>query len=153
MAERETWSESLQSLGTSVLDLIKVEAAAAAQDFKVFFTQVAKLLAVAAVSLVILFYVPFLVLFTVLDGISAATGYPYWGSGLILLGAVLLFLGLVGAITYFVVIRKMENPVQTVQRRLDDHRGWWRHEIFEEPRRLDDTRGSLGRGAESTQGS
>ena len=140
MATRETWSESVHALGRAVLDLIKVEVQAATRDFKVFFVQVGKLLAVAALMLLVLVYVPFVVLFTLLDGIAGWTGYPYWAAGLILLGLILLFMGLVGAVAYVVIVRKMENPVDTVQRRLDDHRGWWRHEILDEPRRLDDAR-------------
>lgn len=138
MADRETWTDSLQALGRAVLDLLKIEVQAAAKDFKVFLTQVAKLAAVGALMLLVLVYMPFVVLFTLLDAIHVLTGFPYWGSGLVLMGVIFLFLSLVGAIAYFFVARKMENPVQTVQRRLDDHKGWWRNEIFDEPRRLDD---------------
>lgn len=137
MANRGSWTEILQSLGAAILDLFKLEIKAATQDFKVFFKQVAMLAGVAVLMLFVLFYVPFLVLFSVLDGIQQATGWPYWGSGLALTGLVFVVLSVIGAVAYFIVIRKMESPQITVQRRLDDHRGWWRNDVLEEPRRLD----------------
>ncbi len=138
MAERETWIESLGALGAALMDLAQAEISAALRDIKVFLRQVAMLAAVGGLLLLILVYIPFILLFSALDAIHLLTGWPYWGSALLLFGLVLLLMATIGAAAYFFIGRHLKSPVEVFQHRLDDHQGWWRNEVIDEPRRLDD---------------
>ncbi len=143
MAERETWIESLSALGAALLDLVRAEIKAALSDIKVFFRQVAMLLAVGGLLLLILIYIPFILLLSAIDGIHAMTDWPYWGSALLLFGLVILLMATIAAVAYFLIGRHMRSPVEVFQNRLDDHKGWWRNDVLDEPRRLDDRETSL----------
>ena len=61
---------------------------------------------------------------------------PLWGAALIVLAlfviaiAILAFLGMRR-------MRKVENPVETVRQRLDNHLDWWQHSFLSRPRMLD----------------
>lgn len=129
--------DALRDLGRATLDLFWAELAVVRHDIGRFFVQAAKLLAFAVVSLVVLFYMPFLVLMAMVDGVKRIAGWEsLWAPSLAVLGIVLLFLGLVGGILWLLVGRRMESPVASVQRRLDDNQGWQRHALYEEKNRL-----------------
>lgn len=137
MIHRMSWIGALRDLGSSLIDLFWAELALVRHDLVRFFVQVAKLAAFAFASLLILVYMPFLVLMAMVDGVRRIAGWEsLWAPSLVVLGLVLLLLALVGGVLYLLVVRRMEGPGATVTRRLDDHRGWQRHQLYEEPNRL-----------------
>lgn len=138
MTERKTWTAALRALGDAVFDLWSVEIEALRRDLVRFALQVAKLLGIALGFLFVAFYLPFLLILAAVDGVRVATGNLWSASLLVFLGVVLV-MAIVAGIAWLLIGRKMENPVDTVNRRLEDHRGWWRTQISgDEPRRLDD---------------
>ncbi|MEM1202934.1 MAG: phage holin family protein [Acidobacteriota bacterium] len=131
MGNRKTWIDAFAELGDSVLTLLKAELSVVIEGWKRWFIELAKVLALVAVSLLIFVYLPFLALFAAVDGVKHATQWPhYWQSALAVLGLAFLVIALLGAIGAYILKRRMESPVTTVQRRLDDNRGWWQRQVF-----------------------
>lgn len=133
MANRPTWIEAYRALGNAVLSLARAEAALVVEQWKGWAIEVGKLVAIIAVVLLITVYLPFLLMLIAVEGLAAAAEWPIWAAGLGVLGLVLLFFAVLGAIGYWLVKTRIapDNPVATVQRRLDDHQGWWRHQTQE----------------------
>ena len=125
--------DAVRDLGTAAIELFWAELAVVRHDIGRFFVQAAKLAAFAVASLLILVYMPFLVLMAMVDGVRQLAGWEsLWAPSLVVLGAVLMLIALVGGILYLLVGRRMESPVASVQRRLDDNQGWQRHALYEE---------------------
>ena len=139
MANRPSWMEAHRALGDAMLSLVRAEAALVVERWKGWAIELGKLLAIIAVVLLVTVYLPFLLMLIAVEGLAAATSWPIWAAGLGVLGLVLLFFAILGAIGYWLVKTRIapDNPVATVQRRLDDHKGWWRHQV------QDGTAGSL----------
>ncbi|MEM1177264.1 MAG: phage holin family protein [Acidobacteriota bacterium] len=130
MANRPTWMEAHRALGNAVLSLVKAEAALVFSEWKSWLIEVGKLLAMVAVVVLVSIYLPFVVLLAAIDGLAAATAWPLWLSALGVLGIIFLIFAIIGAIAYWLVKTRIapENPAAAVTRRLDDHKGWWRHQ-------------------------
>ncbi|MEM8932374.1 MAG: phage holin family protein [Acidobacteriota bacterium] len=130
----------MRALGDAVFDLWGAEWQRLQQDLTRFAIQVAKLVGVGVAFLFVGFYLPFLLILAAVDGVREATG-DLWSAALLVFLGVVLLLALIGLVVYLLIVRKMENPVESVTRRLDDHRGWWAAQALDEPRRLDDPPG------------
>ncbi|MEM6793521.1 MAG: hypothetical protein AAF725_06035 [Acidobacteriota bacterium] len=131
---KKSWLQAYRALGDSVLSLAGAEFSALLEDWKKWFIEVVKLLALVFVSLVVFFYIPFLTLFVAIDGLATWLDWSHWAAGLAVLGLALLVIATLGGIAAWLIKTRIapDNPAATFQRRLDDHRGWWRHQIFEE---------------------
>lgn len=138
MANRPTWMEAHRALGNAVLSLVRAEAALVFDEWKGWLVEVGKLLALIGVVLLVTVYLPFVVLVAAIHGLATATSWPIWLSALAVLGAVLVFFGILGAIGYWLVKTRIapDNPAAAATRRIDDHKGWWRHQTDEGPRTL-----------------
>ncbi|MEO1369414.1 MAG: phage holin family protein [Acidobacteriota bacterium] len=139
MADRPTWMEAHRALGNAVLSLIRAETALVFNEWKSWLIEVGKLLGLIAVVLLVSVYLPFVVLFAAITGLSSATGWAMWLSALCVLGAIFLFFAILGGIGYWLVKTRIapDHPGASVTRRLDDHKGWWRHQTGDAPRSLE----------------
>lgn len=124
-------SEDVSLLGAAALDLAKAEAAALSGELKLSGHALTRILLLVAVSLFGLFWAIAVLVFVAVE--VGALWLPRWAAGLVVLALLLLVIGCIG-----LVVRKrwssLESPAETVRRRLDDHRDWWRRKITERER-------------------
>ena len=130
---RTTWVGAFRALGDAVLDLVRSEVQALWDEWKRAGLELGKILAIVFGILLIFVYLPFLVLFAAVDGVSVWWGWPMWGAALAVLGFALLFIGLLGGVIAWIWNRRLVGPTVSMQRRLDDHNGWWQRRVYFEP--------------------
>jgi hypothetical protein len=123
------WIETFRGLGEALLDVLRAEVATLQEDLTRSGRIAGGALALLGAALVLLFWVFALV--AVLH-----IWLPLWASALIVLA---LFTGAAALLGWLGVRRfkQVENPVQTVRRRVDDHLDWWQNTLLREERPLD----------------
>ena len=124
------WLDLLRHLGDAVLDLAAAEAAALAEDLRRGGRQAARalvLLAIAAVLAVVAW-----ALFTLALVWGLATAIGLWQAAL-LVGAVYAVVAIACTFAARRRFRSIEPPLETVQRRLEEQRTWFRRRILEVP--------------------
>lgn len=122
------WVDLFRSLGQALLDVFKAELAEAGEDLGTAGRHLGIALGLFAAAAAVGFwtlatFLAFLIL------VLARLGLPLWGAA----GVVTLVLGLVIAVLGWLGMRRLkrvESPVETVRRRLDDHRVWWRERML-----------------------
>lgn len=131
MLQRLGWLDTYRNLGDSALALIKAEVMLLINDSKRWLFHAARVGAVIVLALIILAYLPFLMMLSAVDGVAQMTGWSLWLSSLVVLLGVCVSIALVFTGVYFWSAEKMikDNPVAVMQRRIDDHQGWWRHQV------------------------
>jgi hypothetical protein len=139
---RTTWIGAFRALGDAVLDLVRAEVAALLQEWKRAAVELAKVLAIVFGVLLICFYLPFLVLFALVDGVSQWWGWPMWSSALAVFGFAILIIAALGAVAAWIWNRRLVGPTISLQRRIDDHSDWWQRRIFLEREALDSMGGT-----------
>lgn len=127
---RITWIGAFRALGDAVFDLVRAEVSALFREWKRAGIELAKILAIVLGVLVICFYLPFLVLFALVDGVAVWWGWPMWGAALAVFGFAVLIIAALGAVAAWIWNRRLVGPTVSLQRRLDDHRDWWQRRIY-----------------------
>ncbi|HEX2224639.1 MAG TPA: phage holin family protein [Thermoanaerobaculia bacterium] len=125
------WIELFRSLGEALLEVFRAELEALQQDFSRSGRHLGIALALLGAAAVLLFWTVGLLLFTLV--LVLDIWLPLWAAALILLGLFALVTGILGALGAR-RIRQVENPVDNVKRRMDDHIDWWQHSLLAEPR-------------------
>lgn len=125
------WIELFRSLGEALLEVFRAELEALQQDFSRSGRHLGIALGLLGAAAVLLFWTVGLLLFTLV--LVLDIWLPLWAAALILLGLFALVTGILGALGAR-RIRRVENPVDNVKRRMDDHIDWWQHSLLAEPR-------------------
>ncbi|HEY7216590.1 MAG TPA: phage holin family protein [Thermoanaerobaculia bacterium] len=141
------WIELFRSLGESLLEVWRAELATLQEDLGRSGRYLGAALGLFGAALILVFWIVGLLLFVLIALLHI--WLPWWGSSLIVF---LLFLLASGLLAWLGVrrLRKVENPVETVRRRMDSHLDWWQHGLLAQPKALDveaagDRGESLGR--------
>lgn len=128
------WIDLFRSLGESLLEVWRSELVALQEDFQRLGRHLGAALGLLGAAVVLLFWIVGLLLFFLIALLHI--WLPWWGASLIVL---LLFILAAGVLTKLGVsrLRKAENPVETVRRRVDNHLDWWQHGLLAHPRSAD----------------
>jgi Putative Actinobacterial Holin-X, holin superfamily III len=129
------WIELFRSLGESLLEVLRAELEALQKDFATSGRHFGVAVGLFGAAAMLAFWIVGLVLFVLISLLSI--WLPLWGGALIVLAlfaitaAILVSLGLRQ-------LKKAENPIENVRRRVDDHLEWWQR-LMAEPKTVDVT--------------
>lgn len=128
------WIELFRSLGESLLEVLRAELAALQEDFSRSGRNLGVALGLLGAAAVVAFWIVGLLIFLLVS--LLAVWLPLWAGALIvlalfaLIAALLVWRGLAH-------LRRVENPVENVRRRVDDHIDWWQNSLLTEPKPVD----------------
>ena len=128
------WIELFRSLGEALLEVWRAELATLQEDFGRSGRYLGRALAFFAAAAVLVFWIVGLLLF-----VSIALLHiwlPWWGASLVVL---VLFVSTAALFAWLGAsrLRQVENPVETVRRRMDNHLDWWQHGLLTHSKTLD----------------
>jgi len=128
------WIDLFRSLGESLLEVWRAELATLQDDLQRSGRHLATALGLLGGALVLLFWIVGLLLFVLIALLHV--WLPWWAAALIVL---LLFVLSTGLLVWLGVRRlhRVENPLETVRRRVDSHLDWWQHGLLAQPKALD----------------
>ena len=123
------WIDLFRSLGESLLEVVRAELAGLQDDFQRSGRHFGVALGLFGAAAVLVFWMVGLLLFALIAVLHI--WLALWAAALIVIAiAVLGFLGMRR-------LRQVENPMETVRNRLDNHLDWWQHSFLSRPRTLD----------------
>ena len=125
---RSRWSDLLVPLSEAGLDLVRAEYGVVSSEVRRAARRLAKALLLLLIGLFALFWAIGAVALVVLE--LGSLWLPRWGAALVDLG-LFLVLGLLFAVVARRRLRGIEYPIETVRRRLSEHRDWWDRKIAE----------------------
>lgn len=128
------WIELFRSLGESMLEVLRAELAALQEDFARSGRNLGVALALFGAAAMVAFWVVGLLIFLLVSLLDI--WLPLSASA----GIVLLLFGLIGGLLVWRGLahwRRVENPVENVRRRVDDHIDWWQSSLLAEPKAVD----------------
>jgi len=128
------WIDLFRSLGESLLEVIRAEVAALQDDFQRSGRHFGVALGLFGAAAVLLFWMVGLLLFVLITVLHV--WLPLWAAALIVLALFVLAIAILGLLGMRHV-RQVENPLQTVRRRVDSHLDWWQHSFLSQPQTLD----------------
>lgn len=128
------WIEMFRGLGEALLDVLRAEVATLQEDLTRSGRIAGGALALLGAALILLFWIVGLLIFALVAVLHI--WLPLWAAALVVLG---LFVAVAGILGWLGVRRfkQVENPMQTVRRRVDDHLDWWQNTLLREERPLD----------------
>ena len=123
--------ELFRSLGASLLAVLRAEAEALAEDFKRSGRQLVIAVALFAGAAGLLFWMLGVVVLTIIAVL--AIWLPIWAAAL---SVAVLFALLAGLLVMLAVrhLKRLENPVDNIRRRLADHLDWWQYKLLADDR-------------------
>jgi hypothetical protein len=127
------WIDLFRSLGESLLEVMRAELAGLQDDLQRSGRHFGVALGLFAAAAVLLFWVVGLLLFALIAVLHI--WLPLWGAALIVLALFLIAIAILGGLGMR-RMRQVENPVETVRNRLDNHLDWWQHSFLSHPRVL-----------------
>jgi hypothetical protein len=123
------WIEMFRGLGEALLEVLRAEVATLQEDLSRSGRIAGGALALLGAALILLFWIVGLLIFAMIAVL--AIWLELWAASLIVLGLfILAWLGVNR-------LKKVENPVQTFRRRVDDHLDWWQNTLLRDQRPLD----------------
>jgi predicted PurR-regulated permease PerM len=128
------WIDLFRSLGESLLEVMRAELAGLQDDLQRSGRHFGVALGLFAAAAVLAFWLVGLLLFALIAVLHI--WLQLWAAALIVLALfsiAIAILGTLGARR----LRQVENPVETVRQRLDNHLDWWQHSFLSHPRMLD----------------
>lgn len=128
---RPTWQSSFRSLLDAVGDVARAEADVLKEDIAQWGKRFGIAVALFAVAFMTTFWLVALVLYAAVRGVEQLFAFGPVQAALIVAGAVLGFILLLGLIGYF-LLRSVSGPMAAVRRRYRDHRRWWRQHVMGE---------------------
>jgi putative superfamily III holin-X len=128
------WIEMFRSLGEALLEVWRAELDTLQEDFGRSGRYLGVALAFLGAAAVLGFWIVGLLLFALVALLHI--WLPWWGASLIVLA---VFLAAAAALVMMGVnrMKKVESPVATVRRRVDNHLDWWQHGLLAQPKTLD----------------
>ena len=127
MGTLRRWRDLIASLGESLIGVVEAEMMALKQDLRHTGRRFSTALAAAVAAAILAFWA------------VGATGFvtfqvlvlwlPGWGAALIVLGILLIGTVILGMVARQ-RLRDLEAPMDTVRRRIDDHKEWWQSHLL-----------------------
>lgn len=129
------WIELFRSLGESLLEVLRAELEALQKDFATSGRHFGVAVLLFGGAAVLGFWIVGLLLFLLISLLYI--WLQLWAAALIVL---LLFVGTAAILGVLGLrqLRKVENPIENVRRRVDDHLEWWQ-QLLAEPKTVDVT--------------
>jgi len=144
----QPWIDLFRSLGEALLEVWRAELATLQDDLSRSGRHLGVALGLFGAAVILLFWTVGLILFVLIALLHI--WLEWWGAALIVLALFLIAMAVLGRLGLN-RIRKVENPMETVRRRVDSHFDWWQHGLLARPQTLDvepanlDGEESLGR--------
>lgn len=137
-----TWADLFRALGEAFSALLMSEASALKSDLAETRDALVKAVLTAIVAAFVLFWAVGAITVVIYEALSLAV--DRWLAALIVL---MLLLAIAAVLTNVAKrgFQRLESPVATVQRRLDDHVNWWKASVLEEPQPLNDSNQLAGK--------
>ena len=128
------WIETFRGLGEALLEVLRAEVATLQEDLTRSGRIAGGALVLLGAALVLSFWVVGLLVFTLVAVLHH--WLELWAAALIVLVVFAITAGLLG---WFGLRRfkRVENPVATFRRRVDDHLDWWQNTLLRDERPLD----------------
>jgi hypothetical protein len=129
------WIDLFRSLGESLLEVLRAELEALQKDFATSGRHFGVAVGLFGAAAMLAFWIVGLLLFLLISLLSI--WLQLWAAAGIVL---LLFLSIAAVLVLLGLrqIRKVENPIENVRRRVDDHLEWWQR-LMAEPKAVDVT--------------
>jgi hypothetical protein len=121
------WIDLIRSLGESLLEVLKAELAALQADFGRSGRRLGLALGFLGGAAMLLFWLVGLLLFTLI--VVLAIWLPLWAAALILLALFTIAAGILAGLGVR-RLREIENPMDNIRRRMDDHIDWWQNSLL-----------------------
>ena len=139
------WIEMFRGLGESLIEVLRAEVSTLQEDLARSGRHLGTSLGLLGVALILLFWIIGLLIFVLIA--LLAIWLPLWAASLVILVTFVLGAGL---LTWLGLrrMRRVENPMQTVRRRFDDHLDWWQSRLLQETRAVDVTPSAVAGGPE-----
>ncbi len=130
------WIQMFRGLGESLIEVLRAEVATLQDDLNRSGRNLGQALAFLGAALVLLFWIVGLLVFAAIAVLHI--WLQLWAAALIVLA---LFLLVTGILCWIGMrhMKQVENPMQTVRRRVDDHLDWWQHHLLRETKTVDVT--------------
>ena len=126
------WLRLFRSLGQSLLDVLRAEAAALGEDLSRSANRLLAAIGLAIALLFVAFWLLGLLLWLAVELLALVV--PRWGAAGIV-AATLVVIGVTLALLVRRRWRELESPARTVRRRWSDHLAWWQDRVLaDEPR-------------------
>jgi len=130
------WSESIQSVGNALIDLVRAEVEELGRDLRTSRANVVRLLILAGGAIFLSFWLLAILLYSAIE--VASLWLPRWGAALAVAGIVAIVVAVIGLLIRG-TLKSLDSPVRTVQRRVESHIGWWNETLGSAPgSRLED---------------
>jgi len=128
------WLAVFRNLNSSLLGVWRAELAALVEDLAASGRRLRGALVLLALASALLVLLIGTLVFAAIAGLAVVM--PLWGAALVVAGVLALAGGIVAGVGVS-KLRSVENPADTVRRRVDDHLVWWnsRLERSQTPRR------------------
>lgn len=128
------WIDLFRSLGESLLEVMRAELAGLQDDLQRSGRHFGVALGLFAGAAVLLFWFVGLLLFALIAILGI--WLQLWAAALIVLALFAIGIAILGVLGMR-RMRQVENPLETVRERLDNHLDWWQHSFLSHPRMLD----------------
>ncbi len=128
------WIDLFRSLGESLLEVLRAEVATLQKDLQRSGRHFGAALALFGGAAVLLFWMVGLLLFALIALLNI--WLQLWAAALIVLALFVVAIAILGWLGMR-RLRQVENPMETVRRRVDEHFDWWQHSLLSQPRTLD----------------
>jgi len=128
------WIDLFRSLGESLLEVMRAELAGLQDDLQRSGRHFGVALGLFAIAAVLAFWMVGLLLFALIAVLHI--WLELWGAALIVLALFVIGIAIFGVLGMR-RMRQVENPVETVRTRLDNHLDWWQHSFLSHPRIVD----------------
>lgn len=119
-----------RSVGHSFFDLIRAELAALSADLADSGRRLLRVALLCGAAAAVAFWTVALILYTLVQ--VAGIWLPPWGAGASVAGLALLVTVILAAIANS-RFKRLESPAQTLNRRWNEHRAWWRRRQIAAP--------------------
>lgn len=128
------WIDLFRSLGESLIEVVRAETSALQTDLKTSGRHLGIALALLGAAVLLLFWVLGLAIFCLIAVLSI--WFEVWAAALIVL---LVFAILMGVLVLLGLrrLKRVENPVDTMKRHVDDHLDWWQNGLLAQGKAMD----------------
>jgi Zn-dependent protease with chaperone function len=130
----QPWIDLFRSLGEALLEVWRAELGTLQDDLQRSGRNLGGALGLFGAAVVLLFWIVGLLLFVLITLLHI--WMPWWGASLVVLALFVIAVAILARLG-LARMRKVENPLETVRRRVDSHFDWWQHGLLASPKTLD----------------
>src|SRR4029077_3229280 len=120
----QPWIDLFRSLGEALLEVWRAELGTLQDDLERSGRHLGVALGLFGAAVMLTFWAVGLGLFVLISLLHL--WLPWWGASLVVLALFLIAVAILAKLGLG-RIRKVENPLETVRRRVDSHLDWWQH--------------------------